>query len=557
MKTKITFVLVVLVTAIVLTSAGSAKADFTFGEPTNLGPTVNSSVRDFTPSVSADSLTLYFSSNRPGGYGNLDIWVTTRATTSDPWEEPMNMGPTINTPSNGEHPSISLNGLTLFFSSNRPGGYGARDLWVTTRSATSEPWSEPVNLGPTVNRSSDDVGPSISADGLELFFQSNRSGGQGDQDTWVTTRTTTSDPWAEPVNLGPDLNSPTVDGQPDISADGLILFFRSRKPGTYGGSDIWFSKRATVKDDWGMPVHPGPPVNSTASDSGPNISADGSILYFHSPRAGGLGDYDLWQVSITPIVDFNGDGIVDSKDVSIMVDHWHTDEPTCDVAPAPWGDGIVDIQDLIVLSEHLLPVFLAHWELDETEGGIAYNSVGDHDGTLNGNPLWQPAGGKLNGALQLDGIDDYVSTPFILDPSKRSLSVFAWIKGGAPRQVIISQIGVFGGTWLGTSSSEGKLMTGLSGMYFGALESESVITDGQWHHVGLVYDFVALHRHLYVDGVEVTVDSDYVAGVPSDGGLYIGTGNAMEPGTFWSGLIDDVRIYNRALSPEEIAALAQ
>ena len=549
MKTKITFVLVVLVTAIVLTSAGSAKADFTFGEPTNLGPTVNSSVRDFTPSVSADSLTLYFSSNRPGGYGNLDIWSTTRATTSDPWEEPMNMGPTINTPSNGEHPSISLNGLTLFFSSNRPGGYGARDLWVTTRSATSEPWSEPVNLGPTVNRSSDDVGPSISADGLELFFQSNRSGGQGDQDTWVTTRTTTSDPWAEPVNLGPDLNSPTVDGQPDISADGLILFFRSRKPGTYGGSDIWFSKRATVKDDWGMPVHPGPPVNSTASDSGPNISADGSILYFHSPRAGGLGDYDLWQVSITPIVDFNGDGIVDSKDVSIMVDHWHTDEPTCDVAPAPWGDGIVDIQDLIVLSEHLLPVFLAHWELDETEGGIAYNSVGDHDGTLNGNPLWQPAGGKLNGALQLDGIDDYVSTPFILDPSKRSLSVFAWIKGGAPRQVIISQIGVFGGTWLGTSSSEGKLMTGLSGMYFGALESESVITDGQWHHVGLVYDFVALHRHLYVDGVEVTVDSDYVAGVPSDGGLYIGTGNAMEPGTFWSGLIDDVRIYNRVVIP--------
>ncbi len=351
-KTKITFVLVGLVTAIML-GGGSAKADFTFGEPTNLGPTVNSSVRDFTPSVSADSLSLYFSSNRPGGYGNLDIWATTRATTSDPWEEPMNMGPTINTPSNGEHPSISLDGLTLFFSSNRPGGYGSRDLWVTTRSATSEPWSEPVNLGPTVNRSSDDVGPSISADGLELFFQSNRSGGQGNQDTWVTTRTATSDPWAEPVNLGPDLNSPTVDGQPDISADGLTLFFRSRKPGTYGGSDIWFSKRATVKDDWGMPVHPEPPVNTTASDSGPNISADGSILYFHSPRAGGLGDYDLWQVPILPIVDLNGDGIVDSADMCIIVDYWGTGEPLCDIGPMPWGDGIVDVEDLIVLAEHL------------------------------------------------------------------------------------------------------------------------------------------------------------------------------------------------------------
>jgi Tol biopolymer transport system component len=351
-KTKITFNAVVLVTAIVL-GGGSAKADFIFGEPTNLGPTVNSSVRDFTPSVSADNLTLYFSSNRPGGYGNLDIWVTTRATTSDPWEEPMNMGPTINTPSNGEHPSISLDGLTLFFSSNRPGGYGQRDLWMTTRSATSEPWSEPVNLGPTVNRSSDDVGPSISADGLELFFQSNRSGGQGNQDTWVTTRTTTSDPWAEPVNLGINLNSPSADGQPDISTDGLTLFFRSRKSGLNGSSDIWFSMRSTVKDNWGMPVHFEPPINTTASDSGPSISADGSILYFHSRRAGGLGDYDLWEVPINSIVDLNSDGVIDSADMCIIVDHWGTDDPLCDIGPMPWGDGIVDVQDLLVLAEHL------------------------------------------------------------------------------------------------------------------------------------------------------------------------------------------------------------
>ncbi len=515
MKAKITFVLVGLAAAIVLTSAGSAKADFTFGEPTNLGPTVNSSVRDFTPSVSADSLTLYFSSNRPGGYGNLDIWVTTRATTSDPWEEPMNMGPTINTPSNGEHPSISLDGLTLFFSSDRPGGYGARDLWMTTRSATSELWSEPVNLGPTVNRSSDDVGPSISADGLELFFQSNRSGGQGDQDTWVTTRTTTSDPWAEPVNLGPDLNSPTVDGQPDISADGLILFFRSRKPGTYGGSDIWFSKRATVKDDWGMPVHPGPPVNSTASDSGPNISADGSILYFHSTRAGGLGDYDLWQVSITPIVDFNGDGIVDSDDTRIMIDYWHTNESLCDIGPTPLGDGIVDAQDLLVLLEHLLledVSLIAHWKLEETEGIIAHNSINGRHGTVNGNPAWQPQGGMVNGALQLDGIDDYISTPFVLNPADGKFSVFAWIKGGSAGQVVIAQEN--GLNWLRADTLDGNLMTELKGTGRGANEllSQTIITDGNWHRIGLVWD--GSHRTLYVDGVAVAEDTQTDLGAP-------------------------------------------
>jgi len=278
-------VLVGVVAAVVL-GGGSAKANFTFGEPTNLGSPVNSSSTDRLPSVSADSLSLYFSSDRPGGHGNFDIWITerqtTRQTTELVWGTPINLGPPINTPSRDANPSISLDGLTLFFASNRPGGYGNRDLWMSTRSTTSEPWSEPVNLGPTVNSSSEDHGPCISAEGLELFFTSNRSGGQGDQDAWVTTRTTTSDPWAEPMNLGQELNSPSLDGVPDISSDGLMIFFRSRRPETYGSSDIWFSKRATVEDDWGMPVHPGPPVNTTMSDSSPNISADGSILYFHS-----------------------------------------------------------------------------------------------------------------------------------------------------------------------------------------------------------------------------------------------------------------------------------
>ena len=110
----------------------------------------------------------------------------------------------------------------------------------------------------------------------------------------------------------------------------------------------------------------------------------------------------------------------------------------------------------------------------------------DHDGTLNGNPLWQPAGGKIAGALEFDGIDDYVSTPFILDPAKGSLSAFAWIKGGAPGQVIISQtdgIGGTGETWLGADPSGGKLVSGLvpppAGRFVPQpLESQSIITEG-------------------------------------------------------------------------------
>ena len=70
---------------------------------------------------------------------------------------------------------------------------------------------------------------------------------------------------------------------------------------------------------------------------------------------------------------------------------------------------------------------MAHWKLDETEGSITQDSAGDKDGTLNGNPIWQPDGGKIDGALQLDGDGDYISTPFVLNPASGPFSVFAWI----------------------------------------------------------------------------------------------------------------------------------
>ena len=129
------------------------------------------------------------------------------------------------------------------------------------------------------------------------------------------------------------------------------------------------------------------------------------------------------------------------------------------------------------------------------------------------------------------------------------MCAFAWIKGGLQGQVIISQTGDFGGTWFGINPSEGKLMTGFSGTYFGDLASETVVTDGQWHHVGLVYDMDKLHRLLYVDGVMVAEDTTFVAGMLSDGGLYIGASKDLDAGTFFSGLIDDVRIYNRVVNP--------
>ena len=330
-----------------------ANADFIFGTPTNLGPTVNSAVPDGAPSISADGLALYFASLRDGW---VDIWVTTRESTDLDWGEPVKLGPTVNSSVWDSELSISADELELYFASDRPGGFGGMDLWVTTRATISDPWEEAVNLGPTINTSVDDTDVCISADGLSLYIESYRGGGHGRNDLWVAKRSTTSDPWPEPVNLGPTVNGPASDGAPGISADGLALFFSDHptpRPGGYGGTDIWIMRRATTSDPWGEPVNLGPTVNGSANDQGPNISADGSTLYFFSRRSGGYGDFDLWQVSIEPVADFNGDGTIDSADLCIMIDYWGTDEPLCDIGPMPWGDGVVDVQDLIVLAEHL------------------------------------------------------------------------------------------------------------------------------------------------------------------------------------------------------------
>ena len=264
-----------------------------------------------------------------------------------------------------------------------------------------------------------------------------------------------------------------------------------------------------------------------------------------------------------PTVDFNGDAVVDSADVSIMVDHWHEDFALCDVAPPPFGDGIVDVQDLIFLSEHLFEDYrlAAYWKLDEIEGDVAHDSALENDATVIGNAVWQSEEGKVGGALQLDGIDDHISTPFVLNPADGDFSVFAWVKGGAPGQVIVSQQG--GADWLAADLADGALRTDLripatTGRQASPpgppLISSIVVTGDDWHLVGFVRD--AVDRILYVDNIEVARDTAETL-ESAETGLYIGAAGTPEPISFFSGLVDDVRIYDVALSTEEIKALKQ
>jgi hypothetical protein len=550
------------VALIVVGCSSGLRADYAIGTPKNLGSTINSSAGDITPTASADGLSLYFSSERSEGFGGRgDIWLASRITLDSEWRPAVNLGSVVNSSACEASPSISQDELSLYFcdgiwglgSSRRPGGQGSADLWVTTRASKDEDWGPPVNLGQRINSSFYDGEPAISSDGLSLYFDSSRSG-SGNLDIYEATRITKDDPWLSPVKLGPIINSGFSEADPSISTDGCTLFFTRNISGE--DFNVWMTTRRNPGEPWESPVNLGPGVNTSgymAHDWGPKISSDGSTLYFCANRPGGFGFYDLWQADIYPLVDFSGDCAVDIDDLVRLIDQWGSSEMLCDIGPMPWGDGVVDVHDLEVLMNFWAqdvnnPTLLAYWKLDETEGNTAYDSAAENDATVIGDALWQPEGGQVEGALVLDGISNYVDSPFVLNPAEGFFSVFIWIKGGEPGQVILSQED--GADWL-LADAQGCLMTALisEGRQPGnPLYSERIMTDGNWHRVGLVWD--RSYRSLYVDDELVATDVGLQDNFPSSqGALHIGAANNPQPGTFWSGLIDDVRIYNRVVTP--------
>ena len=229
--------------------ATRATKDDPWGTPVSLGlwgdPAFTyESIRVVPGLTSGDGLEVYFSDIRPGGYGSFDLWMMKRETVESGWGPPINLGPVVNSSYQEASPTISSDGLELYFSgyastNNRPAGYGGADLWVTRRATRNGPWGWPVNLGPTVNSASADIFPIISANDLSLFFSSQRPGGYGQWDMYMINRGSLSEQWGQPVNLGPLINSPGSEDAVWMSADGSTLFFNSDRPGGYGGQDIW------------------------------------------------------------------------------------------------------------------------------------------------------------------------------------------------------------------------------------------------------------------------------------------------------------------------------
>lgn len=260
----------------------------------------------------------------------------------------------------------------------------------------------------------------------------------------------------------------------------------------------------------------------------------------------------LLGVRILP--DYNSDGVMNFRDFALLAQSWLAVDPNLDIAPPPEGDGVVGYPDLMGLGVYWMsyPGLVAHWRFDETDGNTVSDSLGRFNGVAHGSPQWRADGGIVRGALELDGIGDYVSTDSVLNPADGPFTVFIWIKGGLPGEAILSQSSQSGSgdVWLGTQAATGVLLTNLTdtSRLAAPLVSETVVTDGFWHLIRFVWD--GTHRCLYVDGQEAAIDTRKLGALKySNAGFNIGAGRNLEPGSFWSGLFDDIRIYNRAVKP--------
>jgi Tol biopolymer transport system component len=305
MTTKRDYVSILfLICALALMPAGAEAQQFgPWSAPVNVGSPPNTLVTEdgcgaeLNPSVSRDGLSLYFSAGGPGcptGLGDFDIYVTHRSTPSGPWGQPVRLDGNINSSATDNNPTISPDGRMLVFQSNRPGGFGGLDLYISWREDKDDDfgWQPAVNLGPVINTSAGEQGGGLCEDGsgtLMLFFSSSNvatsvtlhaDGSSGDRQTY------------------PEL------GQSSgltIRKDCREIFFVSKRGNTGAFvNDLWTSTRESTLDSWSAPTkQPLVNANTDNDENRPGLSWNATELYFGSNRTHEIGTpgFDLYVSS--------------------------------------------------------------------------------------------------------------------------------------------------------------------------------------------------------------------------------------------------------------------
>lgn len=260
-------------------------------QPFNMGFFVNSEYRDYFPALTADGQTIIFTRNIKG---NEDFYTSVKK--NGDWEKAKSLSDNINTVNFNEGAqSLSPDGRYLFFTGcNRPDGLGRCDIYVCRREGND--WSKPINLGQTINTGEWESQPAISADGSTLYFLSNRPGGFGGYDIWKSVMDEEGY-WTTPTNLGPNVNTPYDEATPFIHPDGKTLYFSSDGWPGLGQKDIFMSK-LQADGSFSKPINLGYPINTFNDEFGFIVSADGQEGLFSSDLDGGFGDVDIYRFKL-------------------------------------------------------------------------------------------------------------------------------------------------------------------------------------------------------------------------------------------------------------------
>lgn len=264
-------------------------------KPENLGSAVNSEYSEYWPSLSVDEKILMFTVMLPGGsasgeafYLHEDFFYSIRSEGS--WRPRVNAGAPLNTPDNEGAQSMTADGTTLWFTAcNRRDGQGMCDLYISK--LENGQWSVPLNPGAPLNTRYSEKHPAVTADGRRLYFTSNRPGGSGSYDIWMSEKT--GEEWSAPVNLGDSVNTPGLEQSPFIHPDQQSLYFSSNGWPGMGQGDLYLS-RLDRSCGWSEPENLGYPINTHHDEIGLSVNASGNRAYFASDRGEGI-DTDIFS----------------------------------------------------------------------------------------------------------------------------------------------------------------------------------------------------------------------------------------------------------------------
>jgi outer membrane protein OmpA-like peptidoglycan-associated protein/tetratricopeptide (TPR) repeat protein len=256
----------------------------------NLGAEINSRFMDHSPILSADGNTLIFTSTRPddpnGPEALEDVYVTHK--NNNRWDAPKKISKNINTKYNDAAASLSPDGKTLFLYSE----LGSGDIYTSTFDGND--WTEPKPLNKNINTAQFwETCASLSPDGKRLYFASNRDGGLGELDIWVSELDSHGQ-WGKAVNLGNKINTAGNEDSPFIHHDGVTLYFSSDGHPGMGNNDIFVSELKSGK--WSKPENIGYPINLWEYDGFFTSSRDKKVGYYSTVKEGGLGGIDIYSI---------------------------------------------------------------------------------------------------------------------------------------------------------------------------------------------------------------------------------------------------------------------